>query len=305
MTSAKTVTVMKSLPSIQGRLASLSHECFISSRRVSRSSWQAFLPPLILTLCDPPQDAIQIANHLGPTTNVTVDGSLPQIQQWLQQCSSRHDRCRAVSARKREMFLPTRLVDVGTTGGERPIHIIDSKEAGLKGNEPYVTLSHCWGEIEILRLVDGNKPVLMNPEKGIEWAQLTKTFQDAIAVTRKLGVRYIWIDSLCIVQWTSESAHGDFATEGQLMHKVYRNSFCNIAAADSSNGNGGLFRSDAARDKIVPKAVELRREDEKGAGEWYILKGDYWAQHLLDRILYTRGWVFQGKWSQALTFLPL
>jgi hypothetical protein len=36
--------------------------------------------------------------------------------------------------------------------------------------------------------------------KAVEWKSLSKTFQDAIALTRALGFQYIWIDSLCIVR---------------------------------------------------------------------------------------------------------
>ncbi|KAF2140095.1 uncharacterized protein K452DRAFT_289491 [Aplosporella prunicola CBS 121167] len=34
----------------------------------------------------------------------------------------------------------------------------------------------------------------------IPWNQLPKTYQDAVTVVRELNVRYILIDSLCILQ---------------------------------------------------------------------------------------------------------
>ncbi|KAK3988910.1 heterokaryon incompatibility protein-domain-containing protein [Cladorrhinum sp. PSN332] len=258
------------------------------------------------------KETIQIASHLPQTTETTPNGSLPQIQGWLRECNANHARCRAVRARNnRNPFLPTRLVDVSTDR----IHIVESAGAGLPETEPYVTLSHCWGKLTILRLIDENKDRLLNPEIGIEWGELTNTFRDAISVTRQMGIKYIWIDSLCIVQWSSKTAHGDFHQQGQLMHKVYRKSFCNIAAADSGDGEGGLFRPKQSkkeqegkennekgmrsrgREKILPKAVEFQdgMSDEQVKGSWYILQGDYWDRHLLDKILYTRGWVFQER----------
>jgi hypothetical protein len=168
---------------------------------------------------------------------------------------------------------------------------VSTKTPGFK-KERYVTLSHCWGETPIVRLVDANMHQYMDPGIGIPWESLSRTFQDSISVARTLGVRYIWIDSLCIVQWTPEGK-GDFDVEGQLMHMVYRHSFCNIAAADSSDGSGGLFRIREAEDAL-PATVHLEeRWDMKGT--WHVLPGNYWTEQLLDRALYKRGWVFQGR----------
>jgi uncharacterized Fe-S radical SAM superfamily protein PflX len=35
---------------------------------------------------------------------------------------------------------------------------------------------------------------------SIGWGNLPRTFQDAVTVTRELGVRFLWIDSICIIQ---------------------------------------------------------------------------------------------------------
>ena len=79
------------------------------------------------------------------------------------------------------------------------------------------------------------------------------------------------------------------------MEQVYRNSFCNIAAADSENGAGGLFRQREARD-VLPAIV-----DPDGVSpildkrRWVIVRGDLWEQGLLVKPLYRRGWVYQGQ----------
>jgi hypothetical protein len=233
-------------------------------------------------------DTIKVADDLGPTTALTAEGSLPQIQRWMQECS-RHKRCNAVHANSEPDFVPTRLVHVDTGSG--PVYVVSTKAPGFK-KERYVTLSHCWGAATIVKLVDANKNRFMDPGIGIPWESLSKTFQDAISVARTLGVRYIWIDSLCIVQ-SSPDGKGDFDVEGQLMHMVYRHSFCNIAAADSSDGSGGLFRIRKPNDAL-PAMVQLEgRWDMKGT--WHVLPGNYWTKQLLDRALYKRGWVFQGR----------
>jgi Heterokaryon incompatibility protein (HET) len=61
----------------------------------------------------------------------------------------------------------------------------------------YTCLSYRWGGVLPLCTLTCS----LDQEKlGIKWSRLPKTFQDAIQVTRLLGIRYIWIDALCIIQ---------------------------------------------------------------------------------------------------------
>lgn len=62
----------------------------------------------------------------------------------------------------------------------------------IPGQQPYMDLSHCWGEHQIIPTM---KDTIRERQTGIPWANLSRTFQDAIQVTRGLGFRYIWIDS--------------------------------------------------------------------------------------------------------------
>jgi len=70
-------------------------------------------------------------------------------------------------------------------------------------------------------------------------SELPETFRDAVQVTRELGIRYLWIDSLCIIQDKHDCR--DWYHEANLMDKVYLHSYCNISAADANDSTGGLF----------------------------------------------------------------
>lgn len=107
-------------------------------------------------------------------------------------CISEHPRCREESSRSK--WNPTRLIDVGTNDDPmlKLFGILHSGEELV-----YTTLSHCWDSLKIHKLLDSNIAAMMI---SIEPSQLTKTFQNAIRVTRLLGVQYLWIDSLCIIQ---------------------------------------------------------------------------------------------------------
>jgi hypothetical protein len=71
-------------------------------------------------------------------------------------------------------------------------------------------------------------------------ASLPKTFQEAVAVTRTLGIHYLWIDSLCIMQDKDDLS--DWYKEATMMDKVYMHSICNISATDAQDSSRGLFR---------------------------------------------------------------
>lgn len=77
---------------------------------------------------------------------------------------------------------------------------------------------------------------LQSHMKAISWDAIPATFQDAIRISRKLGVQYVWIDSLCIIQDSVK----DWESESSKMAEIYRNSYVTIAGAASKDSKGGL-----------------------------------------------------------------
>jgi hypothetical protein len=74
-------------------------------------------------------------------------------------------------------------------------------------------------------------------QREIALADLPATFQDAITFARYIGIDYLWIDSLCIIQ----DSNNDWQKESNFMESVYSNGFCNIAATGAADGSGGCF----------------------------------------------------------------
>jgi Heterokaryon incompatibility protein (HET) len=107
----------------------------------------------------------------------------------------------------------------------------------LSSTTKYVTLSHCWGELEITKLTQISHFTFSNV--SIPLMALPLTFQQVISVTKTLGIDYIWMESLCVIQ----DSYEDWLRESSQMWEVYCNSYCNLAATASFNGRGGLFRT--------------------------------------------------------------
>jgi len=123
-------------------------------------------------------------------------------------------------------ILPTRVIDVGTADVEPHLFVSGNKQAR------YAALSHCWG---------GKSPLTMRTSTMEEFrelipmSKLPRTFQDAVTVTRALGIQYLWIDSLCIIQDSID----DWLQESAKMASLYENSTVTIAAdaaVDSTSG---------------------------------------------------------------------
>lgn len=125
--------------------------------------------------------------------------------------------------------LPTRVIDVGYNDidGYPKLSISD----GMRGL--YTALSHCWGEYQPVTTIKSTLPQRLYQ---ISIDSLPRTFCDAIEVTRLLGIRYLWIDSLCILQ---DDKH-DWKVESAKMADVYRNAYVTLSAIAAANCLGGL-----------------------------------------------------------------
>jgi hypothetical protein len=216
---------------------------------------------------------------LDTSTDITTTTG-KQALQWLRTCVLSHPECEHL---RDADWYPTRLLHLGSSGENQTdgtIRVIETQDEPPSG--PYVTLSHCWGDINMLKLTTDS---LSDYKHGIHMADLPKTFSDAVAVARCLHVQYLWIDSLTIIQDSEE----DWARESVTMDRVYQNSLCNISAAASTNSLGGLF-FDRRPELLLPPLIVY--EDQNYQVEW---DGD-WNEALENEPLMQRAWTVQERW---------
>ncbi|KAH9870039.1 hypothetical protein J1614_006961 [Plenodomus biglobosus] len=192
----------------------------------------------------PAWEKIVHADELSPYANSpqTIDF----IKSCISKCDASHPSCQRISS-----DLPTRLVDVGL---DDLSHIRIVEAADLSG-EQYLALSYCWGDGQKIMTTRANYAAM---QIGFSIEDLPQTLKDAISLTRQLGHRYIWIDSLCIMQ----DCNGDWEHEAGTMASVYRNAYLTITANTAAAASEGfLTYQHATTEYPTPLKVPWRTEE--------------------------------------------
>jgi hypothetical protein len=122
---------------------------------------------------------------------VAQNSAYPQcfqfIQDRLHNCSS-HSGCPLPTGR----LLPKRIIALGSDNESLSLYEA-FQDIGL-----YAALSYCWGKGSTL--LKTTQSTLETFKDHIPWEKLPRTLQDAVVITRKIGLKFLWIDCLCIVQ---------------------------------------------------------------------------------------------------------
>lgn len=211
-------------------------------------------------------------------------------ERWVRDCISGHAQCRA--RRSEPSWHPTRLIQLVGSGGHAgtvvSCHLVDG--SALPSSEAYATLSHRWQGVNVLTLTTGNMDSL---KQNIPMTDLSLTFRQAMTVVLRLGLRFVWIDSLCILQ-DGDGGH-DWENEATLMSKVYTHSFCNISADWGSETDGLFFKRGLAQFEQIEVALRIRRNGSESVENYTSVDSSLWTDEIMKSPLSSRGWVLQER----------
>lgn len=230
--------------------------------------------PLLITTdfeVSGPMRALQIGLPELPEAGSSTHFSI--IREWLSYCDLNHPNCR----QDETDCLPTRLIDLGTMAS-RTIKLYETKPGDkLK----YLALSHPWGKPPHFCTFRTN---IEQHKQSIEYNDLPATFQHAVTVTKELGLQYLWIDSLCIIQ----GIDGDFNEEAKRMEDVFSQAYCVLAASCATGQYDGFLKARTKRECLA-----FQRE---GQPPVYISEftSDF-ENDVLQGPLNQRGWVLQER----------
>ncbi|KAF4468838.1 hypothetical protein FALBO_4249 [Fusarium albosuccineum] len=225
---------------------------------------------------------------IGSARSIAAESNSSQcfdlIRHWISECAQ-HPACAPSSYFAR---LPTRLLDLRASA-DGLIKLYETQgETDL-----YIALSHCWGPKGLPPAAKTTNATMDDRKQGIRIDSLPKSFRDAIAICRELGVRYLWIGSLCIIQQDKD----DWDKECSHMRDVYRNSYLTISVARSRESSEGCF---STRSKHLSTRVgSINHQSQihdvmarESINHYQIATSDSYTS---DFPLFSRAWTFQER----------
>lgn len=185
--------------------------------------------------------AAQFIPTRPPLSDPASDLTYSFVEDWIKDCDKNHN-CMLQST-----LLPKGVIKVGNINSGT-VRLIEMSHLQNR----YVALSYCWGNTASDRQVLTFKQNLADHLRGIDLADLPKTIQDAVVVTRRLKLEYLWVDALCIIQ----DDHQDKADQIPIMGDIYGNAYFTISAA-SSVGCGDGFLKPSTSLTFIPVPYRL------------------------------------------------
>jgi hypothetical protein len=218
-----------------------------------------------------------MAPHSGDKTRLAT------IKLWLHECVHSHDNCQRLASEKHTGSSPTRLIELRDLADPR---LILSEGVTNEDRLCYATLSHRWHNAENMpRLLEVN---YLTFQKGISLSSLPKVFCDAMEICRYLGIRYLWIDALCLIQDDPADCEREIASMGD----IYANAYVNLGATGAAEKQERGLCYQSEQEGKLPFYLPIHRQG-----------------HIIDYLAYdrsstyvpgstalmSRGWVLQER----------
>jgi hypothetical protein len=166
---------------------------------------------------EPSQHPISELAKDVPHSSASSDSML-FLETSYRECIESHDECRQTPT-----ALPKRVLDVSG-----PEYKLVEASPNARTFDKYATLSYCWGNKGEKIATSGMMPEL---KRGIQPEKLPIAFQQAAALSQRLEIRYLWIDTICIIQ----DDERDWEEQAAKMADIFQGASITIAAASASN----------------------------------------------------------------------
>lgn len=209
--------------------------------------------------------------------SVASPGFFKLVNKWISICNNSHDCMSVKSDTGHTRIMPTRVLHLGDNNELRLVETNGSIDS------PYVALSHRWGNLTEDQKFCLKTDNIGSFKKDIPYSSLPKSFQDAVRVTSAIGISYLWIDSLCIIQ----DDKGDWEEQSSKMEDVFSFACCTIAATSATSSLAGFLGERIPRNCAVLEAA---------TGPLYLSQAiDDFELDVEEGVLNSRGWVFQER----------
>ncbi|KAK3325982.1 heterokaryon incompatibility protein-domain-containing protein [Apodospora peruviana] len=213
--------------------------------------------------------------------SVSSPDAFERIKTWLNTCHESHEQC----SRYKSPFMPSNVISItnpntGNKSDPPAVRLIHNPPSA-----PYAALSYCWGGDQPVK---ATKATVDDLTQGIDYRQLPKAIQDAITTTQAIGLQYLWVDALCIVQDDPVL----MASEIAQMCQIYQTAHVTISAARSSACTQGFLDDITIPDKNSPAfRLTLLNPNDPSAAPGFII---CFPKQLQDPVEY-RAWTLQER----------
>jgi hypothetical protein len=206
----------------------------------------------------------------------------------LRTCLEEHEECRKPDPAAQ----PTRLLHLDDNDKDR----VFVQETHVGTRHAYAALSYCWGATEQVKLLKAE--VKDFSKTGVLISSLPQTIQDAIYTTRQLDLKYLWVDTLCIIQDSTEDKDREVAR----MAVIYMNATITISAAAAADCGDGFLQdreevSLRVRAAMCLPALASADEETLEVVDWVYLCPDTYAGHKIktfdEETISMRAWTYQ------------
>ncbi|KAI0554047.1 HET-domain-containing protein [Xylaria curta] len=233
-------------------------------------------PEIAILANDSPEGPVSLVRPVYPEK---IDFKM--VSNWLSMCESFHgDECRKrpgmddFPVHPADILNEFRLIDVGNGCLVR-----------ATSDNNYAALSYVWGKAEVLRTVKANVESLERP--GAFYTpeidpHVPLTIKDAIQATREIGIRYLWVDALCIVQ---DDEEGEKLPHIKQMNRIYETAELVIVAMSGQDANSGLPGVRPWTRNFKQRIEQITPQLRLGIRTGY--------PDSVDNIYETRGWTYQ------------
>ncbi|KAI1841131.1 hypothetical protein JX266_012666 [Neoarthrinium moseri] len=154
--------------------------------------------------------------------------NLELARNWLDECRTSHPDCGSILEQR---YMPTRALKLNSQAKsvEGTVHLVIRPPV-----EPYVALSYCWGGDQLHKTT---KAKIESGNFSIDVRGLPSCLRDAIKTTMSLGLQWLWVDSLCIIQ----DDISDKMIEIDQMPSIYANALVTLSASKSAAAASGFL----------------------------------------------------------------
>lgn len=202
----------------------------VEGRRPYERSSELGIPAANCTFADiGPFEGVSLAVAESSASAAAFD----RARQWLSHCLDNHPRCRDADLSEHHLAGPRRLLKLAA-GDSGDLQLVDFD--GSTARPEYACLSYRWGD-DLEGVLTTTRQNVDGHLAGICEGRLPGAIKDAIRVCRELGIQYLWVDSLCILQQDDV----DFAMEGAKMDTIYANSHLTIYAKHTNSCKAGFL----------------------------------------------------------------